>query len=299
MPASFLAPEDFDRLRTVRASAPQTIGEALARRRRRDVLRGDGRLFIVAADHPARGALAVGANPAAMADRYDLLDRLALALSRPGVDGVLGTPDIIDDLAALGLLDDKIVVGSMNRGGLRGASFEMDDRVTAYDVPGMVDAGIDVAKALLRVNLDDAGTTSTLVAMADAVTRAAAAKLPIMLEPFLSRWDDGRVVNDLSTDAVILSIAIASGLGSSSAYTWMKIPVVDDMERVMAATTMPTLLLGGDSGADPDETFAAWEDALSLPGVRGLTVGRTLLYPPDGNVAAAVDIAAGLVHPTR
>jgi DhnA family fructose-bisphosphate aldolase class Ia len=299
MPASFLAAEDFDRLRTVRASAPQTIGEALARRRRRDVLRGDGRLFIVAADHPARGALAVGANPAAMADRYDLLDRLALALSRPGVDGVLGTPDIIDDLAALGLLDDKIVVGSMNRGGLRGASFEMDDRVTAYDVPGMVDAGIDVAKALLRVNLDDAGTTSTLVAMADAVTRAAAAKLPIMLEPFLSRWDDGRVVNDLSTDAVILSIAIASGLGSSSAYTWMKIPVVDDMERVMAATTMPTLLLGGDSGADPDETFAAWEDALSLPGVRGLTVGRTLLYPPDGNVAAAVDIAAGLVHPTR
>ena len=112
----------------------------------------------------------------------------------------------------------------------------------------------------------------------------------------MSRWVDGRIVNDLSTDAVILSVAIASGLGTSSAYTWMKLPVVEDMERVMAATTMPTLLLGGDSGVAPDETFAAWENALSLPGVRGLTVGRTLLYPPDGNVAAAVDIAAGLVH---
>ncbi|WP_435748414.1 class I fructose-bisphosphate aldolase [Microbacterium sp. PMB16] len=298
MAPQFLTAEAFDRLRDIRASAPQTVGEVLARRRRRDVLGGDGRLFIVAADHPARGALAVGSNPTAMADRYELLDRLALALSRPGVDGVLGTPDIIDDLAALGLLDDKIIVGSMNRGGLRDASFEMDDRMTGYDVPGMLDAGIDVAKTLLRVNLDDPGTAPTLAAMADAVTQAAAAKLPIMLEPFMSRWVDGRIVNDLSTDAVILSIAIASGLGSSSAYTWMKIPVVDDMERVMAATTMPTLLLGGDSGADPDETFAAWEDALSLPGVRGLTVGRTLLYPPDGNVAAAVDIAAGLVHPT-
>lgn len=298
MTPSFLSREDFARLRDVRASAPHAIGEALIRRHRREVLRGDGRLFIVAADHPARGALAVGANPTAMADRYDLLDRLALALSRPGVDGVLGTPDIIDDLAALGLLDDKIVVGSMNRGGLRGALFEMDDRMTAYDVPGMVEAGIDVAKTLLRVNLDDPGTSPTLVAMADAVTQAAAAKFPIMLEPFLSRRVDGRIVNDLSTDAVILSIVIASGLGSSSAYTWMKLPVVDEMERVMAATTMPTLLLGGDSGVDPDETFAAWEDALSLPGVRGLTVGRTLLYPPDGNVAAAVDIAAGLVHPT-
>ena len=57
----------------------------------------------------------------------------------------------------------------------------------------------------------------------------------------------------------------------------MKLPVVDDMERVMEATTMPTLLLGGDSGVDPDETFAAWEDALALPGVRGLTVGP---HPP-------------------
>ncbi|MDQ7878146.1 deoxyribose-phosphate aldolase [Microbacterium sp. QXD-8] len=292
----FLTEDDFARLRDIRATRPEAIRDALTGRRRRDVLRGDGRLFIVAADHPARGALAVGGNPTAMADRYDLLDRLATALSRPGVDGVLGTPDVIDDLAALGLLDDKIVVGSMNRGGLRGASFELDDRMTAYDVRTMVASGIDFAKTLVRIDLADPGTVSTLTAMAGAVTEASTAGLPIMLEPFLSSRSDGRVVNDLSTDAVILSIAIASGLGASSANTWMKLPVVDDMERVMAATTMPTLLLGGDSGVDPDETFASWEDALSLPGVRGLTVGRMLLYPPDDDVAAAVDIAAGLVH---
>jgi len=287
---------DRERLRGIRAERPHAISEALAGRTRRPVIRGDGRLLIVAADHPARGALAVGSDSAAMSDRYDLLDRLAIALGRPGVDGVLGTPDIIDDLAALGLLDDKIIVGSMNRGGLRGASFEMDDRFTAYDVPTMVDSGIDFAKTLLRVNLDDASTAATLQSTAHVVTQAAAAGLPIMLEPFMSRWVDGRIVNDLSTEAVVLSIAIASGLGASSALTWLKLPVVPDMERVMAATTMPTLLLGGDSGADPDETFASWEDALSLPGVRGLTVGRTLLYPPDGDVAAAVDVAAALVH---
>lgn len=297
MAPRFLSEADVARLRDLRAGDPAAITTALNGRRRREVLQGDGRLFIVAADHPARGALAVGENPTAMANRYELLDRLAIALSRPGVDGVLGTPDIIDDLAGLGLLDDKIIVGSMNRGGLRGAAFEMDDRFTGYDVPTMISSGIDFAKTLVRVNLADTGTVSTLAAMADAVTQASAANLPIMLEPFISTWTDGRIVNDLSTDAVILSIAIASGLGASSAYTWMKLPVVDDMERVMEATTMPTLLLGGDSGVDPDETFAAWEDALSLPGVRGLTVGRTLLYPPDDNVTAAVDIAAGLVHP--
>jgi DhnA family fructose-bisphosphate aldolase class Ia len=289
---------DFGALRETRAANPQAVAHALAGRRRRPVVEGDGRLLIIAADHPARGALAIGSDATAMADRYDLLERLATALARPGVDGVLATPDIIDDLALLGLLADKVVVGSMNRGGLRGASFEMDDRYTAYDVASMVASRLDFAKALVRIDLGDAGTARTLEATARAVTAAAEARLPIMLEPFMSERREGAIVNDLSPDAVVLSAAIASGLGASSAYTWLKLPVVPEMERVMAATTLPTLLLGGDTGAAPDETFASWRDALRLPGVRGLTVGRTLLYPPDGDVASAVDIAARLVHPT-
>ena len=72
--------------------------------------------------------------------------------------------------------------------------------------------------------------------------------------------------------------------------------VVDELERVMDATTMPTLLLGGDPQGHPDDTYASWRAALDVPAVRGLVVGRALLYPPDGDVAAAVDIAAGLVH---
>ncbi len=172
----------------------------------------------------------------------------------------------------------------------------MDDRYTAYSARAIKDDGLDFAKLLVRVALEDAGTAPTLEATARAVSEAAALRLPIMLEPFMSSWRDGKVVNDLSAEAVITSMAIAAGLGESSAYSWLKIPVVDDMERVMAATTLPTLLLGGDPAARPLETYAKWADALALPGVRGLVVGRTLLYPPDGDVAAAVDVAAGLVH---
>jgi DhnA family fructose-bisphosphate aldolase class Ia len=287
------------RLRDLRARRPEAIADALAGRRRRPLRADGGQLLIVAADHPARGALGVGARDTAMADRVDLLDRLAVALAHPGVDGVLGTPDIIDDLAALGLLDDRIVVGSMNRGGLRGAAFELDDRYTAYRVDTMRAAGIDAAKALVRIDLEDAGTVRTLEATAAAVTEAASAGLPIMLEPFLSRRRDGAVVNDLTPDAVIRSIAIASGLGASSAYTWLKLPVVAEMSRVLAATTLPVLLLGGDSGGDPDAVFSAWRHALTLPGVRGLVVGRALLYPADGDVAGTIDVAASLVHPPR
>jgi DhnA family fructose-bisphosphate aldolase class Ia len=260
------------------------------------LVQGDGRLFIVAADHPARGSLAVRTDPFAMANRYELLQRLALALSRPGCDGVLGTPDIIDDLALLGALDNKLAVGSMNRGGLRGAVFEMDDRYTGYNVSAMVAARLDAAKVLVRVDLTDPSTVRTLEATAQAVNEAAAAELPILLEPFISRVVGGNVANDLSTEAVISAVAIASGLGNSSAYTWLKLPVVDQMERVMESATLPTLLLGGDSGGNPDELYTAWQSALVLPGVHGLVAGRSLLYPADNEVAQAVDVAASLVH---
>ena len=286
----------FDTIKDIRAESPDAIANVLATRKRRELIRGDGRLLIIAADHPARGAIAVGSNPTAMGSRRDLLERFAEALSNPNVDGVLGTPDVIDELALMGLLDDKIVVGSMNRGGLRGSSFEFDDRFTGYSIEAMKKQGLDFAKTLLRINLQDNASVATLEANARAVDAAFENKLPIMLEPFMSDWVNGKVVNDLSTDAVVLSVAIAQGLGVSSAYTWLKLPVVANMEKVMEATTLPTLLLGGDVDGDQDKAFESWNGALALPGVRGLVVGRSLLYPTNGDVSQAVDIAAKMVH---
>jgi DhnA family fructose-bisphosphate aldolase class Ia len=68
------------------------------------------------------------------------------------------------------------------------------------------------------------------------------------------------------------------------------------MERVMKSTTLPTLLLGGDPQGTSDEIYDTWERALALPGVHGLVVGRTILYPLDGDVSSAVERAAQLVH---
>jgi len=85
-----------------RTHRPEAIAEAAARRLpARSLLGEHGRLMVIAADHPARGAIRAGKRPMAMADRADLLDRLCLALSRPGVNGVLGTPDILEDLLLL------------------------------------------------------------------------------------------------------------------------------------------------------------------------------------------------------
>jgi hypothetical protein len=280
-----------------RARRPQTIAEAAAGRRRRTSLHGeDSQLFIIAADHPARGALRAGDRPMAMADRADLLERMSLALSRPGVDGVLGTADIVEDLLLLGALEDKVVIGSMNRGGLAGTVFEIDDRFTGYDAAAIDTMGFDGGKMLFRIDPDDPATPVTMEACARAVSDLAGHGLMAMVEPFISHRVDGRIRNDLSPEAVIRSIAVAAGLGTTSAYTWLKLPVVEDMERVLAASTMPVLLLGGEVSADQDAAFESWRKALQIPSVYGLVIGRSLLYPPDDDVTGAVDTAVGLMR---
>lgn len=293
-----VSPLNITELFEARATRPEAIAEAAARRTRRPLLGESGRMMIVAADHPARGALAAGGKPLAMANRADLLDRLCTALQRPGVDGVLGTADVLEDLLLLGALENKVVIGSMNRGGLAGSSFELDDRFTGHRAEDLKRMRFDAGKLLMRLDLDDPGSLNTMQGAANAINELAERGLIAMVEPFLSRRVEGKVRNDLSAEAVARSIAIASGLGGTSAYTWLKVPVVDDLDeigRALETTTLPTVLLGGEVPDDPAATQQRWHKALQLPNVRGLVVGRSLLYPHDDDVASAVDAAVALL----
>jgi hypothetical protein len=287
----------FLELLDTRARDPERIARAAAARQRRALLAGDGRTCIIAADHPARAALKVGSDPLAMARRRDLLSRLLVALAQPGVDGVLGTPDLLEDLLLLGALEGRVAIGSMNRGGLPGAAWELDDRFTAYDAESIRRGGLDGGKMLLRLALNDTGTAATLEGCARAVTALAERKLIAMVEPLPAcREADGTVRISKEPDDLVRLVGVASALGNTSAYTWLKVHVTDDMERVLEATTLPTLLLGGDPGSRAAEVFEGWRRALRLPQVRGLVAGRALLYPADGDVAGAVSAAARMVH---
>ena len=232
-----------------------------------------------------------------MADRRGLLARLVTALAHPEVDGVLGSPDVVEELLLLGALEGKVVIGSMNRGGLDGASWTMDDRFTGYDAASIEAFGLEGGKMLLRIDDQDAGTAPTLQACAQAVTQLADRRLMAMVEPLpYQRGATG--APELRTDAAALAraVTVASALGTSSAYTWLKLPSCDQPEVVFAATTLPCVVLGGVPGPDPAADLASWGRALRQPAVRGLVVGRSLLYPPDGDVAAAVDAAAGVLR---
>jgi hypothetical protein len=188
-----------------------------------------------------------------------------------------------------------VVIGSMNRGGLAGTTFEIDDRFTAYDADSIAAAGFEGGKMLLRIDPADAGTVATLQACGKAVGELAAHRRMAMIEPFITHRVDGRVRNELTAEAMIRAMTVAAGLGTTSAYSWLKVPVVQDMERVMAATTLPALILGGEVSDDADAAYTQWSKALALPTVQGLVIGRSLLYPPSGTVSDAVDRAVGLL----
>lgn len=293
-----LSDEQWQRLLSTRATDPQAVARAYAARTRPTRLLSErGTIFLVAADHPARGALASGGDPMAMADRRSLLARLVEALKHPDVDGVLGSPDVVEELLLLGALEGKVVIGSMNRGGLDGASWTMDDRFTGYDAASIADCGLEGGKMLLRIDDRDPSTAGTLEGCALAVSELAALGLMAMVEPLpYHREDDGSLTLRKDVPALARAVTIASALGTTSARTWLKMPSCEDPQAVFNATTLPCVVLGGVPSPKPADDLESWGAALTQPTVRGLVVGRALLYPPDGDVRSAVDSAATVLR---
>ncbi len=151
---------------------------------------------------------------------------------------------------------------------------------------------------LLRVADDDAGTAPTIEACARAVSEMARLGLPIMVEPLpyhITPEGQAKLLDD--DDKLLRAVAVAGSLGHTTTSTWLKVPAGRDPARMLSTTTLPALILGGAPGPDPEAAFASWERAMAVPNVRGLVVGRALLYPPDGDVAAAIDRAARIVRP--
>ena len=293
-----ISDQQWHQLLQTRALHPEAVLDAYASRHRpRRLVSQHGTLFLVAADHPARGALGTGGDPLAMADRRGLLDRLMTALAHPAVDGLLGSPDVVEELLLLGALENKVVIGSMNRGGLAGANWEIDDRFTGYDATGIAAARLEGGKMLLRLDDSDASTAPTLQACADAVTDLARHRLMAMIEPLpYARDETGTLVLQRDAASLARAVTVASALGTTSAHTWLKLPACDDPETVLGATTLPCVVLGGVPSSDPAKDLTAWGRSLQVPTARGLVVGRALLYPPDGDVHTAVDAAAKLLR---
>ncbi len=306
-PDAFLPRAWYDALVELRVHAPEVVAAECTARVRRRALAPNGRLLILAADHPARMVTGAGTDPLAMGDRRSLLARILRVLTAPGVDGLMATPDVVDDLLLLshltrprlghGWLDDKVLIGCMNRGGLAGTVFELDDRMTAYTAEGLAAAGADGGKLMARIDPQDPATAVTLEACARAIDGCHARGLTVFLEAFLVERTAAGVRPRTDAESLIKAVGVAAALGTSSAHTWLKLPYGPGYDRVAAATTLPILMLGGEVRGTPEaalEEFAAGMRA--GPTVRGALAGRNMSFAAREDPRAIAAAAAAIVH---
>jgi DhnA family fructose-bisphosphate aldolase class Ia len=303
----FLPDTAISRLTDRRVSDPEFALRVAATRQRRNSLAPDGKLNILAADHPARRVTKVGDDALAMTDRRDYLARTLRVLMSDKVDGLMATMDILEDLLAIdglvreaggdALLDGKLLIASLNRGGLAGTAWELDDPITGPSPAACQAWRLDGVKLLLRIADDEPGSLKTMLASAQAITECNALRLPVFLEPLpVTKTDKGYTV--VKTREALACIAgVASALGDSSRYLWLKLPHCDGYETVARATTLPILLLGGESAGSPAPFLAQLASALAAgSNVRGALVGRNVLYPGDEDPLAVAAAVGEIVH---
>jgi DhnA family fructose-bisphosphate aldolase class Ia len=297
----------FDRITEVRVNEPQVIQEEATRRVRRDKLAVDGKLTILAADHPARRVTSVGDNPVTMADRLQYLGRVLRVIASEEFDGVMGPTDIIEELfivnhlvrqdSGQSFLDKKVMLGCMNRGGLSGAVFEMDDRFTSFTAEAISRLRLDGAKLMVRIEDQEPASLRTIDYCVHAINQLNALHIPVFLEPLPVKLTDGKYkVQENPTDLAKIA-GVASALGDSSANIWLKLPYCDDYHKVSRATTLPILMLGGEAKGDPTGTLAQFAKGMHAgTNIRGALVGRNILFPGDDDPLATAMAVHRIVH---
>src|SRR3954470_8352583 len=102
LPASVL-----DEITDARVEHPRWVAkEARQRRERKRLARGGG-LVLAALDHPARGVNEIRGDALAMGDRHQYLARARRVLEDPNLDGVMATPDVLEELLILSHLQRR------------------------------------------------------------------------------------------------------------------------------------------------------------------------------------------------
>jgi len=304
---AFFPARIFEMITDIRVNAPEIIEQQAQARKRRPRLARDGKLTILAADHPARGVTAVGKDPFKMGNRQEYLGRILRVLIASDFDGFMSTPDMIEDLFILdyliqqgggpSFLDEKVLIGCMQRGGVAGVVGEIDDRFGSYTAESLARFRLDGGKMMFRFVPDDERTLRTIDYCAKAVTELNRYDLVPFVEPLRMDYVDGKWVSKNTADELIPLVGVIAGLGDSSRHTWMKLPYCEDFYRVTMATTMPILMLGGPSKEDPRPIYRDFAAGMATrANVRGALVGRNVSFPGREDPAAVAQAVSGIVH---
>jgi len=235
-------------------------------------------LFILAADHRARGVMTIEPYGEYVA---------ALRAALPHADGVLASAQPLADLAACGIEPRHRTYLSINRTGLAGSVFEVDDRLVASVARARAEAWTGI-KHMVRIDLEDPRTSAALELLGRVLEDARDAGIEALIETV--PWHDGKMGHDV--DAVVRAAVIAHDLGAPL----LKVPVpsappggprAEAVARVVASVGVPVLFLGGPRGAGRDEVLSEVRDAMA-GGAAGVAVGRAVIEDRDPALMAAL-----------
>lgn len=313
-PQDVFSEELFFEITRLRVEQPALIQQELAARLRRPRLTDDGYLVVLAADHPARLATKVGSDPVGMGNRPDLLARIIRVLAGSQIDGIMATAGVLEDLVLANyllkqrtgqsFLDNRLMIGCVNRQGLLNAVAEMLDCETGYlTAQRIIDCNLDAAKLMWRYPLDqrdplDHYALDSMQRMARFIADCHDHNVPVMLEPIAAvKTPEGQYKFSLRPNDVIRIIGAATGLSHTTRDTWLKLPYTEEYGRVCRSTSLPILMLGGESTGRPAETIETFARGMACaPNVRGAMVGRNVIYPGEDDPAVIAQAAWLCVH---
>jgi DhnA family fructose-bisphosphate aldolase class Ia len=242
--------------------------------------------LILAADHRGRGLVTV--------ERYDeYLGVLTAAL--PHCDGILATTEPLRSLRASGALrEGQRTYLSINRTGLAGSVFELDDRLVA-SVARAAEEGWTGVKIMTRVAMDDLRGAEAIELLGRVLEESRAAGLETLVEAVV--WRGGRM-SKLTAD-IVLAAVIAHDLGAPL----LKVPVpeaptggerIAAVARIVASVGVPVLFLGGPHRPQGAEEVLEEARDVMAGGGAGLAIGRAVLN--DEDPAAVAGSLATIVH---
>lgn len=297
----------FYQITDVRVDRQQEVIRHAEKRKRRQKLTKDGKLIILAADHPGRRVTALRDDSIGMGDRYEYLGRVLRVITDPAFDGVMATTDFIEDIMIVdylyeqktgkSFLDEKVVVGCMNRGGHAGSDYEMEDVFTSYTPESLKKMNLDGGKLMYRLESSDHGSLITIKECAEAITSLSRLGLGAFLEPATVQTKEKNYAFKTDLETLVRDAGAAAALGETSLFTWLKLSYNENFERVARATTLPILLLGGAARETPVDTIRTFAGAMnSAPNVRGAMVGRNVTFVQNYDPRVVAMAISNIIH---
>lgn len=296
----FLNDDVFRKLNEIKAFHPEVVLKETANREKPGF--PHKRLVFAAADHNARMINEYKGNPIGLSNRREYLTRLVRMLQSDSVDGVEATSDIIEELIIINkirkdagekdFLKGKMLVGTVNRGGLKNTIWEMDDLPVCFTVERINKLNMDGVKFMIRINPMDERAKYTVKYCADAINEAEKYGLPVFIEALYVETTENGFAMKTDSESLCKVVGVVGALGCTGANKWIEVPLNNEYHIPVGATTCPVFVVPDEIESEPEAVVKEYTKEIGIAdNIRGILLGRNVMYNESDPLPIAEAIA--------